>query len=100
MPFAPTKGKDRSVLQAPACGVTASAQRDASPLGALLPNARHSSQLQLFFTGLLFLLGNASVAHRPSILPLLKEPSICWAAVFTSGKEGTPGLRQFWDSMV
>lgn len=49
VPFAPTKGKDRSVLQEPAHHVTASAQGDASPVGAVLPNATHSSQLQLFF---------------------------------------------------
>lgn len=93
MPFAPTKGRDRSILQAPARGVTASARRDASPLGGgtALASARHSSQLRLFFTGLLFLLGNASA--DPSAQGALNLPGSCAHHIWEGRKE-LAGLEQ------
>lgn len=87
VPFALTKGKDCSIPQASTGGVTASAQRDASPVGAVLPNATAPS-CSYFLLGCYFYCITLLQVTGPSTLPLPKEPSICWAAVSTSGKEG------------
>lgn len=103
MLFAPTKGKDCFILQVPGHGVMASASRDVSPVGAGLPNARHSSQLQLFFSGLLSLQDNAS-AHDKTFCSASSQGAInLLGSCFHSWEERKGealGLKPCWDSTV